>query len=178
MLGTRLRELRKSQGLSLRQLAQETNLSATLLSQIERGVTEPSLKSLRLIAGVFGQSISKLFDEDRPPDVFVSRAGARSYIRSPTGTIQYERIMPGNPDLTVLRGILDPGASSSEEQWAHTGVECAYVVTGVLTVHVLDATYEVSAGDAITLNSRQPHRYSNTTDEQTDFILSVTPPNP
>lgn len=177
MLGPRLKELRAAHRMSLRELAQETDLSATLLSQIERGVTEPSLKSLRRIAEVFGQSIATLFDED-PPGVFVSKAGSRSYIRSPKGTIQYERIMPGNPDLTVLRGILDPGASSSEDPWGHVGVECAYVISGVLTVQVAETSYEVATGDAITFNSNQPHRYSNATQDETVFILSVSPPVP
>ncbi|MDT7695129.1 MAG: hypothetical protein QOI75_4496, partial [Pseudonocardiales bacterium] len=52
MIGDQLRLLRSRRGLSLRALAAEAGVSATLLSQIERGVTEPSLATLRRLAGV------------------------------------------------------------------------------------------------------------------------------
>lgn len=178
MIGHRLRELRTSKELSLRQLAQETGLSATLLSQIERGVTEPSLKSLRLIAEVFGQSIAALFQEDSTPQIQLSRKGTRSRIISPQGSIQYEQIMRGHPDMAVLHGLLEPGASSSAEPWSHPAIECAYVTVGTLTVEVGSRLYTVPAGDAITLDSRQPHRYINESNSPTEFILSVTPPTP
>ncbi|KQW06211.1 XRE family transcriptional regulator [Leifsonia sp. Root4] len=178
MIGTRLRELRTARGLSLRSLAEETGLSATLLSQIERGVTEPSLKSLRLVADVFGQSVAMLFDEGAVQAVHISHAGERSKISSPRGHIQYERLMPGNAQLAVLRGVLEPGESSSDEPWSHVAIECAYVLTGVLTVMVGDSAHEVVAGDAITIDSSQPHRYRNTTNHTVEFILSVNPPTP
>ncbi|MER2206746.1 MAG: helix-turn-helix transcriptional regulator, partial [Rhodococcus sp. (in: high G+C Gram-positive bacteria)] len=63
MIGGKLRELRTEHGMTLRGLAAETGLSPTLLSQVERGVTEPSLKTLRALAPVFGQSISALFED-------------------------------------------------------------------------------------------------------------------
>lgn len=178
MIGTRLHALRTARGLSLRSLADATGLSATLLSQIERGVTEPSLKSLRLLAEVFGQSISDLFDDGDPVGVHVSRPGERSRITSPKGYIQYERLAPSNGQLEVLRGILGPGESSSDEGWTHPSIECVYVTAGELTVVVGQHQHRVRAGDAITLDSRQPHRYRNTADDTVEFILAVTPPTP
>lgn len=178
MLGTRLRELRDGRNLTLRELAAETGLSATLLSQIERGVTEPSLKSLRLLATVFGESVATLFDDEGPLSVHVSKAGERSRIISPKGHVQYERMGPSNGQLEVLRGVLEAGETSSDEQWSHPSVECAYVVRGTLTVKVGRGIYTVATGDTITLDSRQPHSYSNETSETVEYILAVTPPTP
>ncbi|MGV8912056.1 MAG: helix-turn-helix domain-containing protein [Rhodoglobus sp.] len=178
MIGNRLRTLRDQRGYTLRALAAETGLSATLLSQIERGVTEPSLKSLRLLATVFGESISTLFDDATLLTVHVSHAGERSRITTPKGHVQYERLAPSNGQLEVLRGVLAPGETSSDEQWGHPAVECVVVLAGTLTVEVARSSFDVVKGDAITIDSRQPHRYCNETKETVEFILSVTPPTP
>lgn len=178
MIGDRLRALRVHHDLSLRQLAAETGLSATLLSQVERGVTEPSLKTLRALAPVFGQSVATLFDDQTPVLVHVSRPGERSRIMSPEGQLQYERLTPGNGQLEMLRGVLSPGQASSETAWAHPAIECVYVTDGDLTVEVGDRVVTVAPGESVTLDSNQPHRYMNQTDGQVEFLLAVTPPTP
>lgn len=178
VMGARLRELRAGRNLSLRALAAESGLSATMLSQLEREVTEPSLRTLRKLAEVFGQSISMLFDDPTAPSVWLSREGDRSTIRTPRGHIQYERLTPGNGQLEVLRGILAPGENSSDDPWSHDALECAFVVAGTLTVMVGDAAHHAKAGSAITLDSRQPHRYCNNTSSTVEFILAVNPPTP
>ncbi|KAB7591713.1 helix-turn-helix transcriptional regulator, partial [Verminephrobacter sp. Larva24] len=67
MLGKRLHELRLTRGMSLRALAQAAGVSPTLLSQIERGVTEPSLSTLRALSAVFGESMAALFRDPAAP---------------------------------------------------------------------------------------------------------------
>ncbi|HQR25526.1 MAG TPA: cupin domain-containing protein [Nocardioides sp.] len=178
MIGPRLRELRTAEGLSLRALAEQTGLSPTLLSQVERGVVEPSLKTLRSLSAHFGTSVATLFEETSPAPVHVSRPGSRSRISSPPGQIQYERLTPGNGQLEVLHGTLEPGESSSEACWAHDAIECAYVLTGILTVEVGEDTHEVPADAAVSFDSNRPHRYLNRGDQTVRFILSVTPPTP
>lgn len=179
MIGPRLHELRTSRNLSLRDLGAATGLSATLLSQIERGVTEPSLKSLRLLADFFGHSISDLFKDGPTMEAAqVTRPAQRRTFDGSDGGILYERVTHGNGRLEVLHGRLGPGDSSGEEPRSHEAVECAYVLCGVLTVEVQDEVFTLTAGEAITLNSVKPHRYSNRGEEETEFILSVTPPTP
>jgi len=176
-LGSQLKALRTRHELSLRELAARSGLSATLLSQVERGVTEPSLSTLRRLAGVFGESISALFDSS-PPAVWVSRPGSRSTLAGPHGLVRYERLTPGNGKLEVLRAVLPPGGVTSEEPWAHSSTECAYVVDGTLTVVIGDGTHEVLAGESITFDSTQPHLYRNGTDSPVEYLVSVTPPSP
>lgn len=177
-MGSRLRELRSARGMSLRALAAATGLSATMLSQLERGVSEPSLRTLRTLADVFGQSVAMLFDDSSAPALWLSKAGERSTIRTPRGHIHYERLAPGNGQFEVLRGLLEPGENSSDELWSHEALECAYVIAGTLTVVVADAEHSVRAGDAITFDSRQPHRYGNNSTGRVEFLLTVSPPTP
>ena len=178
MIGQQLRILRTGRGMSLRALAAEAGVSATLLSQVERGVTEPSLATLRRLAGVFGESVAALFDDQDRPAVWVSRPGARSTLAGPRGRTRYERLTPSNGRLEVLRGILVPGEATSDEPWAHPSLECAVVVSGVLTVDLGPDAQQVAAGEAITFDSRQPHRYRNASAADVEFLISVTPPVP
>ncbi|HKC51323.1 MAG TPA: response regulator [Myxococcota bacterium] len=62
MLGARIRALRKSRALTLRQLANKTALSVSLISQIELGKSAASVATLRKLATALGVSLSVLFD--------------------------------------------------------------------------------------------------------------------
>ncbi|MET7572185.1 XRE family transcriptional regulator [Streptomyces sp. NPDC005492] len=179
MIGSQLRELRTQRGMSLRSLAAEAGLSPTLLSQVERGVTEPSLATLRKLAGVFGESVASLFEDRTAPAVWVSRPGERTLLSGPHGIVSYERLTPGNGQLEVLRAVLPPGAATSTKPWAHPSTECAFVVSGgVLTVDISGSDHQVNPGEAVTFDSRQPHRYLNRTLEPVVYIVSVNPPSP
>jgi transcriptional regulator with XRE-family HTH domain len=178
MIGDQLRELRTRHGLSLRALAARAGVSATLLSQVERGVTEPSLATLRRLAVVFGASVASLFEDRAAPSVWVSRPGERSTLRGPRGQVGYERLTPGNGRMEVLRGVLEPGEATSAEPWRHESLECAFVLAGTLTVEVDGAPRAVAAGEAITFDSRLAHRYRNDGDVRAEFLLSVAPPMP
>lgn len=178
MIGDQLRDLRTRRGLSLRALAAQAGVSATLLSQVERGVTEPSLATLRRLAVVFGESVASLFEDRAAPSVWVSRPGERSTLRGPRGRIGYERLTPGNGRMEVLRGVLDPGEAISSEAWSHNSLECAFVVAGTLTVELDGTPRAVLAGEAITFDSRIAHRYLNRGGERAEFLLSVAPPMP
>ncbi|MFF4181283.1 cupin domain-containing protein [Streptomyces sp. NPDC001750] len=80
--------------------------------------------------------------------------------------------------LEVLLGTLEPGQASSDEEWSHAAVECAYVITGTVTVHVAGQIYDVRAGEALTFDATRPHRYTNDTNEPASYLTSVTPPTP
>jgi len=178
VIGDQLRQLRTQRGLSLRALATEAGVSATLLSQIERGVTEPSLATLRRLAGVFGSSLATLFEDPAAPELWISRPGERSRLLGPKGQVAYERLTPGNGQLEVLRGVLQPGEATAGEPWGHASLECVFVVAGSLTAEVAGVRHTVTGGEAITFDSRQPHRYLNDSAEPVEFILSVHPPMP
>jgi DNA-binding NtrC family response regulator len=62
MLGARIRELRKGRVLTLRQLANKTALSVSLISQIELGKSAASVATLRKLATALGVSLADLFD--------------------------------------------------------------------------------------------------------------------
>lgn len=178
VIGERLKELRTARGMSLRQLAALADVSPTLLSQIERSVTDPSLETMRRLAGVFGASVASLFADTAAPSVWISRPGERSMLTAPKGRVSYERLTAGNGQLEVLRAVLLPGEVSADEPRGHASTECVYVISGELTAQIDGVGYPIAAGESISFDSRLPHRYCNSSSTPTEIILSVTPPNP
>lgn len=180
MLGKRLNELRVARGLSLRALAKDAGVSPTLLSQIEREVTEPSLHTLRALSTVFGESMAALFLDPEAPSVWLSRPGERTQIIGPKGAVSYERLTRGNGPMEVLRAVFVPGQFSVADTDAvsHPSVECIYVIRGTMTVEIAGVAHQVQAGEAITFEAIHAHRYVNHGDVDAEIILSVTPPIP
>ncbi len=62
MLGAKIRQLRKERSLTLKQLANKTALSVSLISQIELGKSAASVSTLRKLATALGVSMSYLFE--------------------------------------------------------------------------------------------------------------------
>jgi len=179
MIGERLKELRTARGLSLRELAAQAGVSATLLSQIERAVTPtPASKPCVGSRACSANRCPRCSPTPRrPPSGSAGRDGARCSrrrrARSPT-----ERLTAGVGQLEVLRAVLQPGQMSADEPRGHASAECVYVVAGALVAQVAGVDYPVRAGESISFDARLPHRYMNASQAPTEIILSVTPPNP
>ncbi|NUR06324.1 MAG: helix-turn-helix transcriptional regulator [Nocardioidaceae bacterium] len=177
MLGGRIRALREERGLSVRRLAAAASVSPALVSQVERGINDPSLDSLRRLAEALDVPLFDLFAEPREEhDLTVVRAADRIEVGTP-GDVRYTRLSSGSGVLEVLEGVLEPGGRSSSEPWSHPAEECAVVTSGRLLVEVAGRRATLEAGDSCSFDSRRPHRYLNDGDERAVFVLSVTPPS-
>lgn len=176
-VGERIRRTRTERGLSVRELASRSNLSAGLISQVERGITDPSLQTLRAVAKVLETPLFDFFAAPETADVAVVRAGARMALRSPHGGLTYTRLSPGSGRIEVLEGVLDPGGASSEEPWSHPSEECVVVAEGELVVEVRAQPYVLGPGDSCYFDSRLPHRYRNDSQGPARFTLAITPPS-
>jgi transcriptional regulator with XRE-family HTH domain len=177
-VGVRIRELRTARGMTLTGLARSTGLSAGLISQVERGLTDPSLETLRRVARTLDVALFSLFREpDAESEAVVVRRERRMQVSSPHGGIRYQRLSPGFGRLELLEGTLEPGAASSSEPWSHPSEECVTVQEGQLVVEVGAQRYELGPGDSCYFDSRSPHRYVNPTRERSVFLVAITPPS-
>lgn len=175
---TRIREFRLSQQMTLRKLAERSQVSPGLISQVERGITDPSLESLRRIAKVLGVPLFRLFQESDDEAIAVIRQKDRLRISSPHATVTYTRASPGRRQLEVLEGSLEPGATSADAPRSHPAEECVVVLAGRLTVEVGATTLFLEIGDSCYYASEIPHRFRNDEDElSARFLISVTPPS-
>nr|WP_306238493.1 XRE family transcriptional regulator [Ornithinimicrobium sp. HY1745] len=176
-MGSRIRAAREHDGISLRDLAARAELSPGFISQLERGITEPSLESLRRIAAALGRPLFELFEGHGVTGPAVVARDRRVTITSPQGGIAYSRLSPGSGRLEVLEGILEPGGRSSPAPWSHPSEECVTVLSGELQVEVAGQQIRLAEGDACTFDSRLPHRYLNEGTDSVRFLLAITPPS-
>jgi transcriptional regulator with XRE-family HTH domain len=87
-LGERLRRLRFARNLTLKEVEAKSNVSATHLSEIERGKTSPTIGALVRIARALGEDAARLVEDDAPPRVSLVRRGERSAFVDRGGTFQ------------------------------------------------------------------------------------------
>ena len=174
-LGKRLRELRHEQELTLAQLGRQVGLSASYLSQIERGVTMPSLSTLTTIARTLDVGVGHFFEDDvSSPRVVKSNQGKR--IDDTTDAIvELLSASPSDKKIQPYRVICQPGTS---RDWPPTypGEIFCFVLEGQLTVTVGEETYVLKPGDSIHYQALQPHSWRNDGDKPCTAIWAASPP--
>lgn len=179
-LGRRLRRIRKEKGMTLRALGDLVGCSESLLSKIETGKVDPSLKTLHSITSALGMAISALFSKPEAPRV-VYRNNERPQLRVPAktrgGGVIIERLIPHTPEhiLECNIHIVAPG-DGSEGSIGHEGEEVGYVLEGQLELVVEDETYTLYPGDAFTFRSERPHSYVNVGNTAARILWTNTPP--
>ena len=184
-IGEALRARRNELGLSLRTLADRLHVSASLISQIERGLANPSVATLYAIVAELDVSLDELlFNERRPVERGddgaatgpVQRAATRKRIRLASG-VSWERLTTrSEPGAEFLHVVYDVGGASSpnDEHQRHAGHEWGYVISGTLQVTIGFDEYVLHPGDAVSLESTIPHRLANVGDEPVHAIWFVS----
>ena len=181
LLGPQIRALRRSQGLSLAKLAERTALSVGHLSQVERGLSTPTIRQLQAISQAMGVQIGWFFGGVSPApsgeDALVVRAGRRRALRiQGLGITDYLLVPDLDRRLELLLCVLDAGAGDGDEAYAHDGEEAGLVLLGQLELWVKERRYLLGAGDSFGFPSTQPHRYRNPGRTETRVLWAITPP--
>jgi transcriptional regulator with XRE-family HTH domain len=176
-LGARLRAERERRGLTLRELARRLEVSPSLVSQIETGKTQPSVRTLYAIVTELGVSLDELFADElgsaillRPPGEkppgsheIVQRTADRAMIDLGSG-VRWERLTTRDDrDVEFLQATYEAGGSSSPDGslMRHNGREFGIVLSGELGVKVGFQDYVLGPGDSIAFDSSVPHRLHN-----------------
>jgi len=178
VIGERLRACRQQQRLSLKSLSERSQLSIGMLSQIERGISTPSLRTLSRLRTALGVPLSELLGEQpNPTGTVVLRRGEGRQLDFPDLHISKRLVSPGTAQQVEMMLIhLEPGGSSGPEPYSHEGEECGYVLEGQLTLIVSNHRYEIRSGDTFQFASELPHRFENTGRTRACVLWIVTPP--
>lgn len=200
-LGKKIREARKARGLTLQDVASEVQLTASHISQIERGVTNPSVSALLGIAGVLGLPMEYFFSEGLTIPGAVARIG-RSQPLDPASFPLREVVSPPESSPVVLadsRDVVrivggiewqkltkdheagvefielhyDVGASSGDLAYTHRGREYGIVLQGRLLIELGFNKYVLDKGASISFDCSVPHRLANIGDEEIIGIWMV-----
>lgn len=180
-LGERIRELRKARDITLAELAEATGLSVGYLSQVERDISDPSIKALHDIAAALGVNISWFFDASSPEHIeerdYVVRAGRRRRLTFSSG-ITDELLSPHlRGQLELLCSRFEPGSYSGDEPYTHRGEEAGIVISGTLEIWIGSRHFMLEAGDSFSFPSTVPHRYRNPGQVEAIVIWAITPPS-
>jgi quercetin dioxygenase-like cupin family protein/DNA-binding XRE family transcriptional regulator len=165
----------------LADLAEAAQCSESMLSKIEHGKANPSLKTLHRLAKALDLSASALFSRIDDSEV-ISRVGTRpiqefSTVRSGTDIV-LEALTPHNPDSLLQANIhiVYPGGHTDGE-YTHEGEDMGYVLEGELELTLDGEKYLLKPGDSFLFRSEREHGYRNPGKELTKVIWINTPPS-
>ena len=179
-LGQRIRQLRKSHHQSLTELAGACQISVGLLSQIERGLSSVSVKSLHALAQelcVPPDSLLRNAQTNQPESQgHVARSGTHRKLALEEKGISKEIVTPpAAKDLDLCRVFIQPGGSSGD-QWFSTdkGEQVGMVLAGSLELWIDNQVVLINTGDSFCYSSRTPRRWRNPGKVLTEVIWAIS----
>lgn len=186
-IGDRLRQERVKAGLSQRELARRLGLSASLISQLESGLSKPSVGTLYALVTeldlsldriIRGEDFETLKQDGASPDKVRSplvHPGERQVIDLASGVRWEELTSDTEEGVDFLEAIYEVGGASTPDEslMRHHGREYGYVMTGTLGIQIAFQEYTLNPGDTIAFDSTQPHRLFNKGDVPVHAIWVV-----
>lgn len=176
-IGARLRELRKDRGLSIQELADKVSLSIGMISQIERGVSTPSLRSLRLLAEALSVPVSWFFASAKghAASRHIVRKDQRRRLRVPDVGVVQELLSPNSASkIEIYEVTLKAGGGSGPGAYTHEGEKFGLVIEGQMQLHIGSDVHTLENGDSFHFPSTQPHRFENAGSDIARFVWVVS----
>ena len=177
-VGNDIRALRKARSMTLVDFAAAIDRSVGFVSQIERGLSEPSISDLRNIAKLFDVPLSFFFG-DYPGTLSESRhivrANHRRKLGNPDEGLVEELLSPDlGGTFEIIRSEFAPGARLSDAQQRDTE-EAGYIVSGKFEIEINGEWHSLQSGDSFRF-AGEPYRWRNTSSESAIVIWVVSPP--
>jgi transcriptional regulator with XRE-family HTH domain len=175
-IGQKIHKRRGDFGYSLRDLAKKTSLTASFLSQIERGSTSPSLKSLRQIADALEVPLL-FFLSDTTRKSSVVRADARPHIDLENPSVNLQLLTPGfSCKMEALIGSMDPGSGNVTHKLPIPTEELIMVLSGSLQIGLEEEIFILNPGDTIYFEGTQLTEFSCVSKVKATWLSVITPP--
>jgi transcriptional regulator with XRE-family HTH domain len=178
-VGLYLRIVRLGRGLRLKTVADAAGCSEGLLSKIENGKADPSLRLLHRICEFHHMTMGDLLSWAEQREAIVTRAADRTAVRvNEPGLpgVQILRLAQSGQLLAGFINRLESGGSSGE-LLTHVGEEMGYVIHGEVDLVVGETTHRISAGDSFCFRSDLPHGYRNPGSQRAEIIIINSPPS-
>lgn len=172
-LGAQLRERRGELGLTLKDVAECAGLSIGFISQVERGLTVPSLSSLASIARCLETPVSQFLLQPQGDSAYTRQDERAIYALHAQG-LQYERLSARFAGNILNSVIVHEPPGYRTEPIRHEGEELFFVLEGAITVEVDDEVTVLAAGDSIHFDSTRLHSSWNHTTEPVAFLHVCT----
>jgi transcriptional regulator with XRE-family HTH domain len=177
-LGERIKRFRLERNLTLKEVELKAKVSATHVSEIERGMTSPTVGALAKIAGALGTDSSYFLQNNAYPSVSVVRKGERRVVTYEDWGARVNCLSNGTSRarMSFLEAELEPGLSQNIEPFSHTGEELIHILKGVVEIHIGSDRHLLKEGDSIHFKSEEPHTVKNIGDGQSRILWVASPP--
>jgi transcriptional regulator with XRE-family HTH domain len=186
-IGDRLREERVKARISQRELARRLGLSGSMISQLESGLSKPSVGTLYAIVTELNLSLDRVIRGEDFPDEGTSppardgepgpvvHSDERQAIDLASG-VRWEELTASSEDgVDFLLATYEVGGASTPDEslMRHHGREYGYVISGVLGIQIGFDEYELHPGDSIAFDSTRTHRLYNKGDVPVEAVWFV-----
>lgn len=190
MYGSRIREMRKRRGLTLKEVAEATGYTIGHISQIERDLKSPSLVALRKIAACLNCSEVWLIMDDselsaksseegkKSKESYLMRKENRIPMKIPEIDVSYSIFTPSklpNAQEAQMTGLivrLKPNTWVTEQMISHGNYdESLLLLKGELELRIDNSTYIIYEGDSFYIPKNCLHNYLNTSNEEATIIV-------
>ena len=167
LVGARIRAMRLRQQLTLRDVAERTGVSVSMLSMLERGVSTASVGTLVAVASALGVHMYDLFaHKDGADGSPVTRLAEQTVVRMGEGTTRRVAHNDAAAGLELAVNEYELGGASGPSATHHDGREFGVLISGQLTIELDGQSHVLEPGDVIAYSSERPHRIANTGDER------------
>ena len=177
-VGERLKQLRKRNGLSQRELSRRAGVPNSAISVIENNKVSPSVDSLTRVLSGFPITLIDFFSDKQetdekfyyPKDELVEMSDGSMFFCM-VGADRNSR------KIRFLHEHYPRGGDTGESFITHNGEEVGVVIRGRLELTIGDRVQQLEAGDGFYFDARIPHRFRNIDEEECEVVTAATPPN-
>jgi transcriptional regulator with XRE-family HTH domain len=178
-LGHRLRVARFERNMTLKEVATRCGMSATHISEVERGKTSPTIGALQRIAAALGEKTSYFVQEDELPRFKLTREADRCafYTTGADGTpVSIEAVSPGIPGgyAQVFIHRLEPGFTLQGNN--RIGEAVVLCTAGTVRIKVLGVSHALREGDTIQFRLDEGFVSENVGEDEAELFIVLTAP--
>ncbi len=197
-IGERVHQRRVELGFSIRELARRADLSASFISQLERGKVNVSVDSLQRLARQLNVSILYFLPPNNNKNISIGSNGSkpvrddslpqeytpvvelenRPKLTLPASGVSYELLTKDlNRKMEAIYERLQPGAAKLARPLREPTEEFIYVISGALTVDLITGQHTLYPGDSIYFEGKSLQRLACASQsENAVWIAVITPP--
>lgn len=176
-VGSTLALQRSTRGLTIEELARRSEISTGLLSQLERGLGNPSLSTLTRLAHALDIPIGAFFAGTTDGGDIVVHPHTRKRLYLAERNLTYQLLVPDlQGTISMLHIEMPPRFTNESDPFRHPGEEAMLVLEGEIETHAEERTFLLTKGDSIRFASTIPHWY-RTFEHGAILITAMTPPS-
>jgi len=170
----KIKNLRLKQGKTLKRLSEETGLSVSFISQVERGESSIAITSLNKISEALDVHIKSFFEPEHAEDFKIVPSEIDSF-KLEKSEQELLRVSSEFENRRLDSYIINVPSNSQSEPSSHDGEEMYYVIEGQAEFYVNDEKYTLSKGELIHYPSSYKHFYKNNSQENLLILCILTP---